>query len=1082
MGIRMFSFAVAAVLAGALAAAPFRAANAATDQAPPAKTAPAKSGGLIPRVHVPLPGLPALGGVGALGGFDSAPRGDFALGRSATSGAVCRAVRDFDDPAGVGEGRRAWQVKCSGWTQTLGRLYYLKSDRAVGANSTWRKGLAGRADCDFAHAMPQKQMRSTIAVNCKSKPVGVDYIAYAKTAGNDSAAAEGLAPLGDVLATGIKVVTGRMKPPTSTAEQAGGAGATDTAASASLAAAANSEADSEQNRKEAAYRDTQAWRFGAAETQFSGLANAEKLAPAVRAEAALNLALNVSNEGRFAEAESYFKVADGLVDQANTASLKALGLNYRAMHARNQRRFEDAIALANQAMGLRQATAGPTDTKIAANDRGDLLIPRGAAAAINSNVASISSSLSGDAREALRDAQALQVIGTSYGGLKQKTEAKAALAKAEAILTRPYESSTLGRSSPWLLARVEADLAGMDRDEGNSVEAVKRLSAGLEAYQAKYGDTLAAGGFLIELARAKAAAGDEEGALADYEHAFSVFKVNRGSLGASADQVGAYFDILLARIGKDYAGQSRDVTRFFDSSETLVSESAAAATLQFAERLSSEGSAAAGITRALDAAQREKQQLDVQRRQLEQASAYTGEAKDKLEVQLAAADKQIAELQQVLFAKNPKYATALDPTIKLPQLQGELRDGEAYLKVLLLANRGYGILITKTEVKPYGIELNRAQALAIGAKIRAPFDNLRQSNDLDSYDVPTARELYKRLFGPIDADLGKLTRLIYEPDPTLIGVPIGALVVDDESLAIMKANFATARKTRKELTYAGVHWLETRLETTVSISSAAFYHIRRSEQSKAAKPFLGFADPVIKQSDKAFASVTAPPSARLGSGGADFCLPYREALFTAHELPETRDEVKVVAQTLGVPDNVVLGADFTDDRVKAQGANDGGLDQYKVLYFATHGLLPAENGCLPPALITSVGPGDSDALLDVKEIPELHLEAELVVLSACDTGAGAGDGLAGGGASVGGLVSAFTYAGARNLLVSNWPVDSAATEQLMTTMFKVGGGSQGEALAKAQTALMNSSNGYSHPFYWAAFSLIGDGSRPMPKL
>ncbi len=1034
----------------------------------------------LPKVKIPTPSIP-VGGVGALGGFDQAPRGDFPLGRSANSGAVCRAVRDFDDPAGVGDGRRAWQVKCSGWTQTLGRIYLLKSEKAVGERGPWRKALAERADCDFGQSM-KTELPKTKATKCKSKPVGVDYIAYAMEAGSVSAAAEGLAPLGDVLATGMKVVTGKMRPPTETAEQAGGATAV-SEGGASLAAAAGATEDTEQNRKELAYRSTQAWRFGAAEAQFSDLANSEKLSPAVRAEAALNLALNVSNEGRFGEAESYFRAADTLVDQAGTAWLKALGLNYRAMHARNQRRFEDAIILAQEAIGLRVATSGPTSTTIIRDaESGELVIPRGAAGAINSNVSSISSSLSGDARELLRDAQALQVIGTSYNSLKQKPEGRAALLKAEAILTQTYESSTLGKSSPWLLARVEADLAAMDRDEGNSAEAVRRLQSGIDAYQAKYGDTLATGGFLIELARAKAAAGDEEGALADYEHAFAVFKVNRGSLGASADQVGTYFDILLARIGTDYTGRAADVTRFFDSSEALVSESAAAAALQFAERLSSEGSAAAGISRALDAAQREKAQLDVQKRQLEQASAYVGEARERLEPQLAEKEKQIAELQQVLFAKNPKYASALDPTIKLPELQGQLKDGEAYLKVLLLANRGYGVLITNKSVKPYGIELNRSKALELGKKIRAPFDSLRESNELLSYDVATARDLYKRLLGPIDDDIKGLKRLIYEPDPTLIGVPVGALVVDDQSVETMKANVATARRTRKELNYNGVGWLETRLETTVSISSAAFYHIRRSEQSKAPKPFLGFADPVIRQSDKAFASVTAPQTARLGSGGVDFCIPYRQALFSAQELPETRQEVKVVAETLGVPDSIVVGADFTDDRVRSQGEADGGLDQYKVLYFATHGLLPADNGCLPPALMTSVGPGESDALLDSKEIPNLRLEAELVVLSACDTGAGAGDGLGGGGAAVGGLVSAFTYAGARNLLVSNWPVDSVATEQLMTSMFKAGAASQGEAIARARLGLMKSPNGYSHPFYWAAFSLIGDGSRPMPTL
>src|SRR5207237_3610815 len=117
------------------------------------------------------------------------------------------------------------------------------------------------------------------------------------------------------------------------------------------------------------------------------------------------------------------------------------------------------------------------------------------------------------------------------------------------------------------------------------------------------------------------------------------------------------------------------------------------------------------------------------------------------------------------------------------------------------------------------------------------------------------------------------------------------------------------------------------------------------------------------------------------------------------------------------------------------------LSNFKVLYFATHGLLPQPSACLPePALVTSVGgTAESDGLLDTSEILELKLDADLVVLSACDTGGGGGDvastGLAGGGEALGGLARAVIYAGGRGLIVSHWSVDSAATVRLMTGLF-----------------------------------------------
>ncbi len=158
------------------------------------------------------------------------------------------------------------------------------------------------------------------------------------------------------------------------------------------------------------------------------------------------------------------------------------------------------------------------------------------------------------------------------------------------------------------------------------------------------------------------------------------------------------------------------------------------------------------------------------------------------------------------------------------------------------------------------------------------------------------------------------------------------------------------------------------------------------------------------------------------------------------------------------------------------GTTDRALSRYRVIYFATHGILPPPNGCLQSALVTSLAGDGGDGLIDVSEIPQLSLDADMVVLSACDTGRGSG----GGGEALGGLVETFVQAGARNVVVSNWSVDTVATERLMTSMFATKGVSQADALAAAERALMASPDQYSHPFYWAAFTVVGDGARSMP--
>ena len=132
-------------------------------------------------------------------------------------------------------------------------------------------------------------------------------------------------------------------------------------------------------------------------------------------------------------------------------------------------------------------------------------------------------------------------------------------------------------------------------------------------------------------------------------------------------------------------------------------------------------------------------------------------------------------------------------------------------------------------------------------------------------------------------------------------------------------------------------------------------------------------------------------------------------------------------------------------------------------------------GCLQPALVTSLGDPPSDGLIDVREIPKLVLDADIVVLSACDTGRSQGN-----GDDAIGMVTTFVEAGARNVVVSNWPADSTATERLMTEMFTHKGTSQADALSLAARTLMASPDQYSHPFYWAAFTIVGDGARPMP--
>ena len=162
------------------------------------------------------------------------------------------------------------------------------------------------------------------------------------------------------------------------------------------------------------------------------------------------------------------------------------------------------------------------------------------------------------------------------------------------------------------------------------------------------------------------------------------------------------------------------------------------------------------------------------------------------------------------------------------------------------------------------------------------------------------------------------------------------------------------------------------------------------------------------------------------------------------------------------------------------------LDQYRILHFATHGLLPEETAVfLPevnePALVltppTSPRSGDT-GLLTASEITELRLNADLVVLSACNTAGGDRPG----SEALSGLARAFFYAGARTLLVSHWDVSSVATTWLIAQMFDTFATDKNIKPAEAlQRSMMNmidrgGETKLASPQFWAAFIVVGDVS------
>lgn len=338
--------------------------------------------------------------------------------------------------------------------------------------------------------------------------------------------------------------------------------------------------------------------------------------------------------------------------------------------------------------------------------------------------------------------------------------------------------------------------------------------------------------------------------------------------------------------------------------------------------------------------------------------------------------------------------------------------------------------------------------------------DIRQGR-IAEFDLADSHKLYRTLFGPIEGEMAGIDSLIVVPGEAMASLPVSLLVTQTPGGA---------------RDYSHAAWLVRRVANSVVPSVRAFATLRdKVASTRAARAFLGVGNPD-------FSGAAANGRNRSGLAdlanhcGGDGPIP-AQMLRALAPLPETAGELQKVARTLGASSSdLLLGSRATEAAFRAEP-----LDQFRVLYFATHGLLPGELNCqTQPALALSppavpAATKAEDGLLDASEIAGLRLNADLVVLSACNT---AESGTKFGGEALSGVAQAFFFAGARTLIASHWQVPSAATVSLMVGMFeRIGsGGGTAQALRQAQLALINQP-ATANPFFWAAFTVLGDGDR-----
>ena len=347
-----------------------------------------------------------------------------------------------------------------------------------------------------------------------------------------------------------------------------------------------------------------------------------------------------------------------------------------------------------------------------------------------------------------------------------------------------------------------------------------------------------------------------------------------------------------------------------------------------------------------------------------------------------------------------------------------------------------------------------------------------------SFDYETARSAYSTLLEPVSAAFAGKTSLIVVPDRALAAMPFHLLLTDDADPGLSPRD---------------APWLIRRMSVSVapSVASLAALRVGASRRSTAPLPFLGIGDPLIGAQRAAAlptdcarfaepavltAALDSPRDALLRGEPAARA----DAVAALPALPETRCELAAIAARFGQDSQVLLQAEATETALKAMSAS-GELERYRVLSFATHGLVAGELGdgqgglvLTPPAAATA----EDDGLLTTEDIAGLRLDADFILLSACNTAAGtrAVDD------SLSGLASAFFLAGARSVLVSHWPVYSDAAVRLTTGMIGAVSADpaigRAEALRRSMLAILDdpeSDASMLHPAYWGPFIIAGDG-------
>jgi CHAT domain-containing protein/Tfp pilus assembly protein PilF len=434
------------------------------------------------------------------------------------------------------------------------------------------------------------------------------------------------------------------------------------------------------------------------------------------------------------------------------------------------------------------------------------------------------------------------------------------------------------------------------------------------------------------------------------------------------------------------------------------------------------------------------------------ASQRSPQAENTLRSEQRAVEDRLKADDDRLRKEFPRFVElARAEPVSVASVQQMLADDEAFAAMTLGETDSFLFVIRKDRADFFKLDLTRAQASDAVKALRTKL------LDDAPFDAARASDLYKRLLGPAESDIDGAKNLIVVPDGALESLPLAVLVTSSSSDNQTTDYMHMARLIRRQA-------------ITIQPAASSLVSLRNLASTRRAEaPFAGFGNPDFR-----------------GTGahrGIDTLSLYRgseaiaERLHGLPSLPETADELRAEARMLGAPETSLhLGADASVTTVKSLD-----LSNTRVIAFATHAGVAGELAEVSEPMLVLTPPAhptpDDDGLLRASQVSQLRLNADFVILSACNTAASDGTP---GAEGLTGLAKAFFYAGARSLLVSHWEVQSEPTVKLTTGLIRalttdpsIG---RSEALRRSILAMIDSaSDSENHPIAWAPFVLAGEG-------